>query len=411
MLSLFTMLEFSLLVLNGIAIINRERVLNKYLMNRQHGFGTESDQSVVFRLVHLILAIQTVLRVPLIALNIFVIVIKYASHFTFYQTATIDHSNANKPTERVNLCQAINQAMHIAMEEDQNTICFGEDVAFGGVFRCSVGLQEKFGKSRVFNTPLCEQGIAGFGIGFAVTGHRAIAEIQFADYIFPAFDQIVNEAAKYRYRSGNQWACGGLTIRATWGAVGHGGLYHSQSPEAYFSHTPGLKIVVPRGPIQAKGLLLTCIEDPDPNAVDDVPTGKYLLPLGKADIVRQGTDVTLVGWGTQLHVLLEAAELAQQRLDVSCEVIDLQTILPWDVDTVANSVTKCGRLLVSHEAPITSGFAAEIAAAIQQRCFLSLEAPIARVCGWDTPFPHVYEPFYLPTKWRCLEAIRTLINY
>ncbi|KAL3090023.1 hypothetical protein niasHS_006475 [Heterodera schachtii] len=346
-----------------------------------------------------------------------------SSHFTFYPTATAEHPNdTGKVTERLNLCQSINKAMHIAMEEDKNTICFGEDVAFGGVFRCSVGLQQKFGRERVFNTPLCEQGIVGFGIGYAVAGHRAIAEIQFADYIFPAFDQIVNEAAKFRYRSGNQWACGGLTIRATWGAVGHGALYHSQSPEAYFGHTPGLKVVIPRGPIQAKGLLLSCIESPDPciffepkilyrNAVEEVPIDKYLLPLGKAEVVKLGTDVTLVGWGTQLHVLLETAELAQQRLGVSCEVIDLQTILPWDVETVAESVAKCGRLLVSHEAPITSGFAAEIASTIQQRCFLSLEAPIARVCGWDTPFPHVYEPFYLPTKWRCLEAIRGLINY
>jgi len=155
-------------------------------------------------------------------------------------------------------------SMRLAIEEDDKAICFGEDVAFGGVFRCSLGLQDKFGKDRVFNTPLCEQGIVGFGIGVAVSGATAIAEVQFADYIFPAFDQIVNEAAKHRYRSGNMFNCGRLTIRTTWGAVGHGALYHSQSPEAYFAHTPGIKVIVPRGPIQAKGLLQSCIEDSDP---------------------------------------------------------------------------------------------------------------------------------------------------
>jgi 2-oxoisovalerate dehydrogenase E1 component beta subunit len=312
--------------------------------------------------------------------------------------------------------------MHIAMEEDPTSVVFGEDVAFGGVFRCTVGLQEKFGKDRCFNTPLCEQGIAGFGIGLAVVGSTAIAEIQFGDYIFPAFDQIVNEAAKYRYRSGNLFNCGKLTIRATWGAVGHGALYHSQSPEAYFSHTPGLKVIIPRGPIQAKGLLLSCIEDPDPciffepkilyrNAVEEVPTGKYKLPLGQAEIVRKGTDATLVAWGTQLHVILEVAQMAEKELGVSCEVIDLQSILPWDVDTVLSSVVKTGRLLVSHEAPITSGFGAEIAATVQKECFLNLEAPVERVCGWDTPFPHVHEPFYLPSKSRCFAALKKLINY
>ncbi|KAI1710007.1 transketolase, pyrimidine binding domain-containing protein [Ditylenchus destructor] len=344
---------------------------------------------------------------------------RYASHFKYVPSVADPDLGS---TTKLNLCQTINQTMHQAMEEDDSSVCFGEDVAFGGVFRCSVGLQDKFGKARVFNTPLCEQGIIGFGIGLAVAGSTAIAEIQFADYILPAFDQITNEAAKYRYRSGDLFNCGKLTIRATWGAVGHGALYHSQSPEAYFSHTPGLKIVVPRGPIQAKGLLHSCIEEPDPciffepkilyrNAAEEVPDKKYHIPIGKADIVREGNDVTMVGWGTQLHVLLETADMAQEQLGVSCEVIDLQSILPWDINAVANSVVKTGRLLVSHEAPITSGFAAEIAASIQKECFLNLEAPVARVCGWDTPFPHVFEPFYLPTKWRCIEAIKNLIDF
>nr|XP_002741809.2 PREDICTED: 2-oxoisovalerate dehydrogenase subunit beta, mitochondrial-like [Saccoglossus kowalevskii] len=322
----------------------------------------------------------------------------------------------------MNLFQAVTNALDISLAADPTTIIFGEDVAFGGVFRCTVGLAEKYGKERVFNTPLCEQGIVGFGIGAASAGATAVAEIQFADYIFPAFDQIINEAAKFRYRSGNIFDCGKLTIRAPWGAVGHGALYHSQSPEAFFAHIPGIKVVIPRGPIQAKGLLLSCIRDQNPciffepkilyrSALEQVPIKDYTLPLSEAEVLVEGNDVTLVAWGTQVHVLREVVNLAQEKLGVSCELIDLQTILPWDIDTVAKSVTKTGRLLVAHEAPLTSGFAAEIASTIQTECFLNLEAPIQRVCGWDTPFPHIFEPFYLPDKWRCLDAIKKMINY
>ncbi|GLG96570.1 2-oxoisovalerate dehydrogenase subunit beta, mitochondrial-like Protein [Gryllus bimaculatus] len=263
-------------------------------------------------------------------------------HFTFV---------AEKPPEekgetvKLNMFQAINSALDIALEKDPSAVVFGEDVAFGGVFRCTLGLQKKYGKERVFNTPLCEQGIAGFGIGLANVGATAIAEMQFADYIFPAFDQLVNEAAKCRYRSGNMFDCGSLTVRAPCSAVGHGGLYHSQSPEAYFAHTPGLKIVIPRGPIKAKGLLLSCIRDKDPciflepkilyrAAVEEVPVSDYSLPIGKADVLLEGDAVTLVGWGTQVHVLREAAEMARDRLGVACEVIDLVSILPWDRHTV-----------------------------------------------------------------------------
>ncbi|VDN95021.1 unnamed protein product [Brugia pahangi] len=343
--------------------------------------------------------------------------IRYASGITFVPSQA-DPSLGE--ISKMNLCQAINNAIDIAMGSDSSTCLFGEDVAFGGVFRCTVGLQEKYGKDRVFNTPICEQGIAGFGIGLAVCGSTAIAEIQFADYIFPAFDQIVNEAAKYRYRSGNLFNCGKLTIRATWGAVGHGGLYHSQSPEAYFTHTPGLKVVVPRGPIQAKGLLLSCIRNENPciffepkllyrAAVEDVPIGDYETELEQAEVVKEGKDITVVSWGTQLHVALDAAKVAEEEIGVSCEVIDLRTILPWDIDTVAKSVKKTGHLIITHEAPITSGFAAEIST--KERCFFHLEAPISRVCGWDTPFPHIFEPFYLPTKWRIIEAIKKLIDF
>lgn len=287
---------------------------------------------------------------------------------------------------------------------------------------------------------MCEQGIAGFGIGVAQAGATAIAEIQFADYIFPAFDQIVNEAAKYRYRSGNLFDCGSLTIRSPCSAVGHGALYHSQSPEAYFAHTPGLKVVIPRGPNKAKGLLIACIKDKNPcivfepkslyrAAVEDVPEASFECEIGKADVLREGGDVTLIGWGTQIHVLLETADMAKKQLGVNCEVIDLVSILPWDKEAICKvrielflndfwslmdafqSAKKTGRVVVAHEAPLTSGFGAEIAATVQKECFLHLEAPVERVCGWDTPFPHVFEPFYLPDKYRCFSAIKKLINY
>mmetsp|Transcript_22129 Transcript_22129/g.46242 ORF Transcript_22129/g.46242 Transcript_22129/m.46242 type:complete len:370 (-) Transcript_22129:29-1138(-) len=324
-------------------------------------------------------------------------------------------------TTRMNLFTAINEGMRTAMQTDPTAITFGEDVAFGGVFRCSVGLKEEFGEDRVFNTPLCEQGIAGFAIGYASMGGTAIAEIQFADYIFPAFDQLVNEAAKFRYRSGNQWNCGGLTVRTPCGAVGHGGHYHSQSPEAYFTHTPGLKVVMPRGPKDAKGLLLASIRSPDPvifmepkvlyrAAVEDVPDGDYEVPLGVGEVMREGSDVTVVGWGGQLKVLEKACDKAEEA-GISCELIDLRTLAPWDVGMVTESVMKTGRLVVSHEAPLTGGFAAEISSTVQEECFLSLEAPVQRVCGMDTPFPLVFEKFYVPDDLKNFEAIKKVVGY
>ncbi|XP_041107155.1 2-oxoisovalerate dehydrogenase subunit beta, mitochondrial-like isoform X2 [Polyodon spathula] len=307
---------------------------------------------------------------------------RHAAHFTFQADPTPTEYGQ---TQKMNLFQSITSALDNTLSKDPTAVIFGEDVAFGGVFRCTVGLRDKYGQDRVFNTPLCEQGIVGFGIGIAVTGATAVAEIQFADYIYPAFDQIVNEAAKYRYRSGNLFDCGSLTIRAPWGCVGHGSLYHSQSPEAFFAHCPGVKIVIPRSPVQAKGLLLSCIEDKNPciffepkilyrAAVEQVPVEPYHIPLSQAEVLQEGSDVTLVAWGTQ-------------------------------------SVAKTGRLLVSHEAPVTGGFAAEISSTVQEECFLNLEAPIARVCGYDTPFPHIFEPFYIPDKWKCFEAVKKMINY
>ncbi|KXZ54487.1 hypothetical protein GPECTOR_4g552 [Gonium pectorale] len=286
----------------------------------------------------------------------------------------------------------------------------------------SLGLLERFGKERVFNTPLSEQGIVGFGIGLASAGHTAVAEIQFADYIYPAFDQLVNEAAKYRYRSGGHFHCGGLTVRAPYGAVGHGGHYHSQSPEAFFTHVPGLKVVMPSSPAEAKGLLLASIREPDPvvffepkmmyrTAVEDVPEGDYVLPLGVARLVSEGSDVTLVGWGQQVLVLQQAAAQLADKDGVSCEVIDLRTLMPWDVEAVCASVSKTGRLVVSHEAPVTGGFGAEVAATVSARCFTRLEAPPVRVCGADTPFPLVFEPLYLPGVERVVEAVRHVVHF
>ncbi|MCL2913984.1 alpha-ketoacid dehydrogenase subunit beta [Shewanella corallii] len=323
---------------------------------------------------------------------------------------------------KMNMLQAINEALTIAMETDERMLVFGEDVGhFGGVFRATSGLQDKFGRERCFNTPLTEQGIAGFANGLASNGMTPVAEIQFADYIFPAFDQIVNESAKFRYRSGNEFDVGGLTFRTPYGGGIAGGHYHSQSPEAYFTGTPGLKVVVPRNPHQAKGLLLASIRDKNPvvffepkrlyrASVGEVPEGDYEIELGKAEVVAQGSDITLLGWGAQMEIIEQAAEMAAKE-NISCEVIDLRSLAPWDVDTVAESVRKTGRLLVNHEAPLTGGFAGEIAATIQQECFLYLEAPIARVCGLDTPYPLCHEKEYMPDALKTFEAIKATMNY
>ena len=322
----------------------------------------------------------------------------------------------------MNMLQAINNALMLAMESDNRTLVFGEDVGhFGGVFRATSGLQKKFGAERCFNTPLTEQGIAGFANGLASNGMVPIAEIQFADYIFPAFDQIVNESAKFRYRSGNEFNVGGLVFRTPYGGGIAGGHYHSQSPEAYFTQTPGIKVVVPRNPQQAKGLLLASIRDPNPiiffepkrlyrASVGEVPEEDYELPLGKADIVKEGTDITLLAWGAQMEIIQKAAVMAEKD-NISCEIIDLVTLSPWDIDTIAQSVRKTGRLLINHEAPLTGGFAGEIAATIQEECFLYLEAPIARVCGLDTPFPLVYEKVYLPDELKTYETIKSTMAF
>jgi 2-oxoisovalerate dehydrogenase E1 component beta subunit len=323
---------------------------------------------------------------------------------------------------KMNLLQAINNALITAMTAEEKVMVFGEDVGhFGGVFRATSHLQEKFGKGRCFNTPLTEQGIIGFANGLASQGSFPVAEIQFGDYIFPAFDQIVNETAKWRYRSGGQFDVGGLTIRTPYGGGISGGHYHSQSPEAFFAHCAGLKVVIPRDPYQAKGLLLASIRDKNPvlflepkrlyrASIADVPEEDYELPLGKADLVQEGSDITLLGWGAQIEILQNAAEMALDD-GVSCEIIDLRSILPWDAEAVINSVMKTGRLLINHEAPLTGGFASEIAATIQEKCFLYLEAPISRVCGLDTPYPLAHETEYMPDETKTYEAIKRSLHY
>lgn len=321
---------------------------------------------------------------------------------------------------KMNFFQSVNSAMDIAMQRDPKVVHFGEDVAFGGVFRCSMELRKKHGEDRVFNSPLCEQGIAGFAIGMAAVGWKPIAEIQFADYIFPAFDQIVNEAAKFRYRTGGKFDVGGLVFRSPCSAVGHGGLYHSQSVEAYFAHTPGLKVVMPSTPSEAKGLLLQCVDEPDPciflepkilyrTAVEEVNPGHFTLPLGKGRVLREGKDVTIVTYGAQVLRAQKAAQLAEAD-GIAVELIDLRTILPWDRELVVASVRKTGRCIVTHEAPITCGFGAELVASITSDCFLHLEAPPTRVCGLDTPFP-LHERLYLPNELKLIEAIRDVVNF
>ncbi|KEY66865.1 hypothetical protein S7711_05219 [Stachybotrys chartarum IBT 7711] len=331
----------------------------------------------------------------------------------------------NGTTKKMNLFQAINDALGIALAEDESVLVFGEDVAFGGVFRCTMKLAETYGAERVFNTPLSEQGLMGFGIGLAAEGMRPVAEIQFADYVYPAFDQLVNEAAKYRYREGTCGrSAGGLTVRMPCGGVGHGGLYHSQSPESLFTHIPGLRVIMPRSPIQAKGLLLAAIRSNDPcvfmepkilyrAAVEHVPIGSYELPLSKAEILKQGKDVTIISYGQPLYTCLSAIQRAEQDLGISVELIDLRTLYPWDKKTVFDSVRKTGRAIVVHEAMVNAGVGAEVAAAIQEDkdTFIRLEAPVARVAGWSIHNPLLFERFHIPDVARIYDRIKNVLKY
>ncbi|MDP6639928.1 MAG: alpha-ketoacid dehydrogenase subunit beta [Candidatus Poseidoniaceae archaeon] len=329
---------------------------------------------------------------------------------------------------KMNMIQALNSALDLQLQRDENVLIFGEDVGyFGGVFRVTDGLQEKYGPHRVFDAPLAEGGIGAIAMGMGLNGLRPVAEIQFADYIFPAYDQIVNEIAKIRHRSGGEFSTP-VTFRTPAGGGIKGGHHHSQSPEAQFTHTPGLKVVYCSNPYNAKGLLTSAIEcnDPviffepkrcyrgpfygDPHNVptwNDHPTGEvpeeyYNIPLEQADVVLEGKDCTVIAWGAMVHV----AQRGIEESGLSCDLIDLQTLVPWDRDAVVNSVEKTGRCVIVHEAPKTSGFGAEMSASIQERCFYSLEAPIQRVTGWDTPFPHTTEWDYMPSPKRVSDAIK-----
>jgi 2-oxoisovalerate dehydrogenase E1 component beta subunit len=321
----------------------------------------------------------------------------------------------------MNLVQGIQSGLREALAADERVVLMGEDIGrVGGVFRVTQGLQEEFGEDRVIDTPLSETGILGTAIGMALHGMRPVTEIQFADFIYPGFDQLVSEAAKYRYRTDGELTVP-MVVRAPYGGGIRGGGYHSQSPEALFIHTPGLKVVCPSNPYDAKGLLLQAIDDEDPvlffepkrvyRAVKaEVPDGAYRLPLGEAKVVRQGEQLTCVAWGAMLYEAFSAAEeVAKQGVDV--EVIDLRSLWPLDIDTLVRSVQKTGRLLVVHEAPKTCGFGAELVALITERAFLHLEAPPRRVTGYDTPFPQTHEREYLPLAHRIAPALLETARY
>ncbi len=316
----------------------------------------------------------------------------------------------------ITLVQAVNRALFDAMRADPDVLVLGEDVGInGGVFRATEGLFKEFGPDRVVDTPLSETGIVGAAIGMALYGLKPVAEIQFVDFIYPAFDQIVSELAKFRYRSGGQYPCP-LVIRSPYGGGIKGGLYHSQSPEAYFAHTSGLKVVIPSNPADAKGLLTTAIFDPDPviflepkriyrASTGEVPDGDHRIPLGKASVVREGSDVSVFAYGAMVPVAVEAAQAAAAE-GVGAEVVDLRSLVPLDEEAVLASVRKTGRAVIVHEAPRFVGFGAELAAILVEKALYDLKAPVRRVTGFDTPFPYALENLYLPNAERVAHAIR-----
>ena len=330
---------------------------------------------------------------------------------------------------RMSMVEAIRDAMDVAMGRDDGVVVFGEDVGyFGGVFRCTQGLQQKYGRTRCFDAPISESGIVGTAIGMAAFGLRPCVEVQFADYVYPAYDQIVSEAARLRYRSAGEFTCPMVVRMPTGGGI-FGGQTHSQSPEALFTHVAGLKVVVPSNPADAKGLLIAAIEDPDPviflepkrlyngpfdghhdrpvtswarHPKGEVPEGHYTVPIGRAEVVRAGAGLTVLAYGTMVHVALAAAG----ETGVDAEVIDLRSLLPYDLDAITASVRKTGRCVIVHEATLTSGYGAELAALVAEHCFYHLEAPVRRVAGWDTPYPHAQEWDYFPGPARVGAALK-----
>ncbi|MBK5331559.1 MAG: alpha-ketoacid dehydrogenase subunit beta [Ilumatobacteraceae bacterium] len=327
---------------------------------------------------------------------------------------------------------AIRSAMDVMMERDDNIVVFGEDIGyFGGVFRCTEGLQAKYGSTRVFDAPIAEGGIIGAAVGMGAYGLRPVVEIQFADYVYPGLDQLISEAARLRYRSSAEFTAP-MTVRMPCGGGIHGGQTHSQSPESLFTHVCGLTTVLPSNPYDAKGLLIASIEDDDPviflepkriyngpfdghhdrpvvpwssHPLGEVPDGYFRVDLGRAAVRRTGNDVTVLAYGTMVHV----AEAAVAETGIDGEVIDLRTLLPLDTDTIEESVKKTGRCVIVHEATRTSGFGAELSATVQELCFYSLEAPIERVTGWDTPYPHAQEWDYFPGPARVGAALRRVM--
>ncbi|HEY0086506.1 MAG TPA: alpha-ketoacid dehydrogenase subunit beta [Allosphingosinicella sp.] len=333
----------------------------------------------------------------------------------------------------MNMIQALNSAHKVMMERDPTTVVLGEDVGyFGGVFRVTEHLQRDFGKQRCFDAPISESGIMAVAIGMAAYGLKPIAEIQFADYIYPGFDQIVSEAARMRYRSAGQWSMP-MVIRSPYGGGIFGGQTHSQSPEALFAHVAGIKTVIPSNPYDAKGLLIAAIEDPDPvvffepkriyngpfdgfyerpvtpwakHPSAEVPDGHYTVPLGKAATAREGHEITILAYGTMVHVAIATAEAE----GIDAEVIDLRSIVPVDIEAIEASVKKTGRCVIFHEATRTAGFGAELSALVQERCFYHLEAPVARVTGYDTPYPHSMEWAYFPGPVRLGLALKKTLE-
>ncbi len=341
-------------------------------------------------------------------------------------------------TKTMTMIQAINSALDVMMGRDRMVTVMGEDVGFfGGVFRATAGLQAKYGHTRVFDTPITECGIIGVAIGMGAYGLRPVPEIQFADYIYPALDQLVSEAARLRYRSAGEFTAP-ITVRSPFGGGIFGGQTHSQSPEGIFTHCSGIKTVIPSTPYDAKGLLIAAIEDNDPvlffepkrlyngpfhghydrpvtgwagHPAAEVPEGYYRVDLASAATVRPGQDVTILAYGTMVHVAATTvAEMADTDEAVDAEIIDLRTLIPLDIETIVASVQKTGRCLIVHEATRTGGFGAELAAQVQERCFHHLEAPVARVTGFDTPYPHSLEWAYFPGPVRIREALRQLMR-
>ena len=321
----------------------------------------------------------------------------------------------------LNIVQTVNRTLRDEMKRNDKIVLLGEDVGVnGGVFRATEGLYQEFGPNRVIDTPLAESGIIGVSIGMALYGLKPVPEIQFMDFIYPAFDQIQSELSKFRYRSGGQFTAPVL-IRTPYGGGIRGSHYHSQSTEAFFVHTPGIKVVIPGTPYDTKGLLTAALRDPDPvlflepkkiyrTVRGDVPDEDYTVPIGKANVPREGEDVTVFAYGAMLHVALEAAELAAAK-GIRVEVVDIRTLLPFDIDTMLSSVKKTGKVVIVHEACKTCGFGAEIAAQIAERALLHLEAPIIRVAGFDVPFPYALENDYMPNANRVLNAIEKVHNF